>query len=313
MLFACGIVSVVLLIYAQRHGALPPAPLTSELFFNEKAQFVRSRRGTTFDIMIAGSSLSVNDLSSDALLGELPGNPSMINIGVFGTRISETRLWLDHVIRRLGKPSLVVMCLSPLDFQAERGWYAPADQYLDGYLAGRFQPALYFENFSLVNFTGLMRHIKEDRTTRLWYSSLDFDRDGSVPLDMSYPKVELDRWNYVPQYDQMEETQFSELNRLAAGLKSSGISLGCVIPPTRQADRTRENTILAEKYRSRVAEILRRNDQALLNLDTTLNLDDSHFADYIHLNARGARVFSQTLGSDLALMKAWQTNSSTPR
>ena len=313
LLAACLVFSVILLNYAQRHGDLPPAPLTSELFFNEKAQFVRDHRGQIFDIMIAGSSLSVNDLSSDAFLEEIPNHPSMINIAVFGTRISETRLWLNHVIRSFGKPKLVVICLSPLDFQPEKGWYAPADRFLDGYLGGRFQPALYFENFSLLNFTDLMRHIKEDRTTRRWYSSLDFDSDGGVPLDMNYPKVELDRWNYVPRYDQIEERQYNELNRLAADLKSSGISLVCVLAPTRRADRTRENTLLADKYESRVTEILEKNGQTLLDLDSTLDLDDSHFADYIHLNARGAQAFSQVLGRDLASMPAFTASSVVPR
>jgi len=237
----------------------------------------------------------------------------MINIAAFGLRVSETRLWLNHVMRRFGKPRLIGILLSPLDFQPESGWYEPADRFLDGYLAGKFQPSLYFNNFSLVTFMDLTWHMKQDRTSRRAYSSLDFDRDGGVPLDMDFPNVDLTRWNYVFRYDSMDDGQYNALDRMAAELKSNGVSLVCVFPPTRRAGRVRENAAEAEKYRSRVADILEKNGQTLINLDTTLDLDDSHFADYIHLNARGAQAFSQALGRDLASMPALTTNSSVPQ
>jgi hypothetical protein len=313
LLVAFGMLCAGLLIYANRDGELPPAPLTAEVSFNEKAQFIRSMDGRNFDIIAAGSSLAVNDLTSDVLLEEIPSHPSLINIAAFGLRVSETRLWLNHVMRRFGNPKLVVTILSPQDFQAESGWYEPADPFLDGYLAGKFQPSLYFDNFSLVTFMNLSWHMKQDRTSRRAYSSLDFDRDGGVPLDMGFPNVDISRWNYVFHYSMMDDGQYKALDRMAGELKSNGISLVCVFPPTRRAGRARENAVEAEKYRSRVAEILKKNGQTLINLDITLDLDDSHFADYIHLNARGAQAVSQALGRDLASMTALTTNSVVPR
>jgi hypothetical protein len=313
LMVAFGIFCVGLLIYANRHGELPPAPLTSEVSFNEKAQFVRGMDGRNFDIITAGSSLAVNDITSDLLLEEIPSHPSMMNIAAFGLRITETGLWLNHVMRRFGTPKLVMICLSPLDFQAESGWYEPGDRFLDGYLAGKFQPSLYFNDFSLITFMDLTWHMKQDRTSRRKYSSLDFDLDGGVPLDMGFPNVDLTRWNYVFQYTMMDDGQYNALDRMAAELKSSGVSLVCIFPPTRRAGRARENAVEAEKYHSRVAEILQKNGQTLLNLDSTLNLDDSHFADYIHLNAGGAQAFSHALGRELASMPALTTNSVAPR
>jgi hypothetical protein len=313
LLAAFVAVCAALLIFIRRRGELPPPPLTDEMAFNEKAQFLKRLPPNRVDIVVAGSSITLNDLSSDALLEQIPSHPGMVNIAAWSMKISETRLWLHHVMKRFGTPKLVLICLFPIDFQAERGWYARADGLLDGYLGGSLQPSLVLANFSLVNFLKLSRQMKEYRTSRRTYDSVDFDSGGSVPMDINYPNVDMARWNYVPVYREIIGQQYEELDGLAAELRSEGVLLVCVYPPVRRFGKERENAADAAKYRARVSEILKKNGQTLLDLESQMDLDDSYFADSIHLNARGASLFSQALGRELASTGVWSSTPQTSR
>jgi len=124
------------------------------------------------------------------------------------------------LMRRFGNPKLVVTILSPQDFQSGERMVRAGGPFLDGYLAGKFQPSLYFDNFSLVTFMNLSWHMKQDRTSRRAYSSLDFDRDGGRATRHGLPNVDISRWNYVFHYSMMDDGQYKALDRMAGELKS---------------------------------------------------------------------------------------------
>jgi hypothetical protein len=300
----CGVLAFGALIYVRHHGEVPPFPLSGILCLDEKARIIRGLHTGSPDIIAVGSSMTLNSLSSDTLLSEIPGHLTMLNIAVWGMKISETQLWLQHVTTKLGGfPRIVLMCITPSDFDAEIGWYEIAEGHLADYLGGGSGG---FAGFSLLNYLRSSRHMKEYRTSRQMYESLDFDSGGSVPLEISFPNVDMSRWDLIPAFDQIDERQYQALDRLAAELKARGVLLVCVQTPARAASRAKEDRAEAEKYNARVAGIMRKNGQLLLNFHAALDLDDASFADGLHLNARGARALSQALGRELVSMPGWQ-------
>src|SRR5579863_6200802 len=78
LLAALSVLALGVSIYCQL--AIYQRPLlTGDMCFDEKAQFISRLRPQRTDIIAAGSSLTLNDLSSDALLREMPAYSTLLN------------------------------------------------------------------------------------------------------------------------------------------------------------------------------------------------------------------------------------------
>jgi hypothetical protein len=81
--------------------------------------------------------------------------------------------------------------------------------------------------------------------------------------------------------------------------------LVCVQPPVRAAAIDGDRGVAAaERHWRRVDEILAPTGTRLLNLQRDMPLTDDYFADYSHVNARGAALCGDVVGRRVAQVLA---------
>lgn len=296
MSFGLTLLLVIGLLYcAQVTGTLPPLPLTASISFNEKALFVRGALHSRYDIVAAGSSMTLNNLSSDVLSEEMPDHPHVLNIGAWNMKIADTRRWLEDVLR-YAHPRSVIVVTGLMDFYSEDPWFNITDKELDIFLSDSRLSRLFefARNFSPEYYAVNWRDIRTMRLTRADYHSLVFDSGGAVPLEVYYPHINPERWNELPKVGMLSEDQYAQLDLLAKELRGRGIDLVFVQAPLRHRALVADLVELNKHWR-RLDEILRQRGQRFIDLHDKLDFDDSYFADYSHLNAKGALVFTREL------------------
>lgn len=281
--------------YLNVAGLLPPLPLTGSISFDEKAAFVRKSLHGEFDILAVGSSMTMNNLSSDAFVDGRP-RQRVLNIAAWGMRMSDSRRWLDHVLRRV-RVQKVLMVTGPMDFYAPYPWLGNiSDSDLDTFLSEQgLTPLLFLRKFSLQSYA---RPMATYRLRRDHYLSLQFDRGGGVAFEVYYPNVNLDLWNSVIDPDLLTEDEYRELELMAKGLRSRGVQFVVARAPMRLR-ALRAGGARLERHWDRVEKIVRDSGQQFMDLSHELPLDDSHFADFAHLNAKGVAAFTQAVIGNL--------------
>lgn len=296
---ASGFALVAGLLLAEKAaGALPPLALTSNLSFNEKHSFLRSALRTKPDLIVAGSSMALNNLSGDDLASELPDHPRILNIGAFSLKMSDTRRWLRAVLDAT-HPKKVIVVTGMMDFYAGTKWLTPTDADLRSFAAGSRSPVLEFlKYFSLQYYLDKWIGLRLDRRSRADYSSLAFDGTGSVPLAVYYPHVDMQRWREVPRGEMVVDEEYRQADQLAIDLRDRKIEAIFVQPPIRREALAAGRSDM-EKHCHRLARAVQQSGQVFLDLHD-MNLADSFFADYSHLNARGSRAFTLELARRLS-------------
>lgn len=295
--FCIPLLLVMGILYGiQATGRLPALPLTGNVDFNEKALFVRKALRSPYDVVAAGSSMALNNLSTDVLTAEMPGRPRVLNIGVGGLKLSDTRRWLEHALKYT-HPRSVILVAGFMDFYSP-GLLTVTDGELDTFLSDsrlsrlfefvrHFVPQYYVDNWSTVRTL---------RLSRASFVSVDFDRGGAVPLELYFPDVDLTRWD-MPKLSTPSEDQYAQLASLAKELRGRGIDLVVTQAPLRRQALIAARMELDRHWR-RLKTIADQTEQRFFDLHD-LGFDDSYFADYSHLNAKGARAFTRELGSRL--------------
>jgi hypothetical protein len=278
------------LVYADAQGRLAPLPFSGNLCLDEKVKLVRSVARNGCGLLIAGSSMALNNFASEPVLQQHPEGARLLNIGAWGMKIKETREWISYVLK-VTKPSEVILVVGPMDFYGAS--HINLKNEVIGFLEGHSYPTYMLRNFDLLYYATSYFSIPRARRKRDHYQSLAFDRWGGLPLDVQYPNVDPVRWNAKIRPDQFDDVQYRELERLAADLQRAGIVLYCVQAPLRSGSIPPEDEAAAQQHWSKVAAAVSRHGQHFINMHEHLHLDDTAYADYSHLNAKGARLFTE--------------------
>lgn len=294
-------VIAVVLAAAHSFGVLPPAPLTGNLSFDEKALFVRNALPYEYPIVAAGSSMTLNNLSTDALAAGLPGHPRILNIGAWNMKIGDTRRWLAHVMRST-HPKVVITVTGLMDFYPQEHWLSGGEPQLDAYLTRIPYGWFIARNLSLIYYVQHAPIIARDRRSRKTYDSLAFDSGGAVPLEVEYPAIDQTRWNEVPKPELLDEEQYQQFSLMSRDLSSQGVQLIVAQAPLRKRVLADGRLAAVEVHWRRLESILAKQGHRFINLGKNLDFDDSYFADYSHLNYRGAVIFSSELAGRISTM-----------
>lgn len=294
-----GAVIAGYLQYLYLAGLLPPVPITGSIALDEKMAFVRDSLHGDFDIIAAGSSMAMNNLSSDAFLQEASQPKRVLNIGSWGLKISASRRWLNHVLKYVHVQK-VILVTGPMDFSAQGLLLNNvSDSDLDTFLTkGPGYPLLLVQKFSLPYYARPMANHRQRRDD---YDSLQFDSGGAVPFEIYYPNVRLDRWNGRLDpgfFALLIDNEYDHLALMAKDLRSRGVDLVVIRALMRSHVQSSGGAQLEEHW-DRVKRIVTEGKQRYLDLSGELLLDDSYFADYAHLNAKGAFVFSRSIAQHL--------------
>jgi hypothetical protein len=82
-------------------------------------------------------------------------------------------------------------------------------------------------------------------------------------------------------------------------VRSKGLRLICVQPPLRHGTTPVGAAADVDEHWRRMEEILRSRGFHLFNLQKEMTLSDKYFADYSHLNEKGAVIFSDVVGREV--------------
>jgi hypothetical protein len=293
MLAALGVIGAWTLNAAAR-GRLAPVPLSGNISFDEKMEWLWKRGDRRWDVLAIGSSMTLNNLDCGEVAARLPAGVALANASSWSLKIGETRTLLDY-LATVRRPRAVLLVSGPMDFYGGEKPYAITAADLDFYRATRSYSVLVARYFDPLWYYDRADQIAGQRASRAWYSSLDYDQWGGVPLEVRWPKVAPERWNERPRPERIDPRQYDELDRLATRLAEEHVALICAQPPIRDdAFDACDRAGLRAHWR-RVAGILAAHGFRFINLHGQLALGRDCFADYSHLNAEGAKRFTQAL------------------
>jgi hypothetical protein len=286
--------------WANTQGRLVAPALSGNVCFDEKLRFLRNRPSKECDVLVIGSSMALNNLDSEAMLKHLPQGTQVLNAGAWNMKIGQTRALLESLLR-IYRPRIVIFVCGPMDFYLTpfpAQFFDPSEvvQFING--RSWWLPVL-MHHFDLQYYVNWSFKIRRSRSSRDEYLSVMFDRWGSIPLEISYPKINWRRWNLKVEPEQMDPTQYDELARVADLARNRGLNLICVQPPMRQGSVPASATSVIDEHWRKMEKILAGRGFHLWNF-SEIGLSDDYFCDYSHLNNKGAPIFSEMVGRKIA-------------
>ena len=295
-LFAGGLVITL------RHEHKLPAPRISDsVSFNEKALWLRHafQQGRTADIIIAGSSMGVNNLDAGEI-ATLTGTRAVMNTSSWGLTVPQSFDILRIVAPRL-RPRLVIMPVYFGDFQKAQVRDFDWPRFQDCLFAPGLAP-LYLENLDVIYFQKAYAYRQSPASyAHTFYESLQFDPYGGVLLSAQHFDVDPRRWEGVKDQHLNESLwdpdALSQLQQMGAYLRERKCALLVVACPMRQAMEARLTDKLEPELWAKLPGLL--GAQGNFVHISGPDFDDSFFADYAHLNERGARKLTDLIAPNI--------------
>ncbi len=281
-------------------GYLPPPPFAKSISFDEKVVWLRHHAQSRIDLLALGSSMTLSDLDSEALVAHRQGR-NFVNASSWGLKIRHINKFL-RLLDGIYEIKSLLICVSPVDFRAdERGDEVPHRQLVDRYLRGGSQPLAQILLFSGDYFVGNLKKMDFYRHRNNHYQSLLYDRYGGVSFVADGFAIDENRWQgkFLEQAAP-DERNFQALVELAGYCRERGIGLCLWTTPARQqvVDRFAKDLFAAHLLRLRKLAESQRFDLFEANNDA---FDDSMFVDWGHLNEKGAKLYTTSM---LQLMAA---------
>jgi len=282
-----------------RQGELVAPAFTGILSFDEKMRFMRNRTNLQCDVLVIGSSMALNNFHSETFLKQLPPGSTLLNTGVWGMKIAHTRDFVGLLLK-LYRPKTVIMVSGLMDFYPD-GRKAELFDHQEVERFVRRGPYWWgvATHFDLLYYLDTSKDIKRFRNTRADYYSVMFDSGGGVPLQVSFPNIDASRWHEQITVSKISEAAYGELDKLVETIRTAGIGMVYVQPPLRKTSVPPESVPALERHWERLNTILTQHEAKLVNLQKELSLEDEFFADYSHLNEKGAVIFTERVASQV--------------
>ncbi|MBA3684390.1 MAG: hypothetical protein H0W72_04030 [Planctomycetes bacterium] len=283
---------------AARH-MLPPLPVSGNLAFDEKIEFIRRRDGFTCEVLAVGSSMTLNNLHSGEFARAMADGERLLNVGAWAMKISDSREMLTFALERAA-PRQVVMVSGPMDFYRDRDHAFVNRAKLAPMVDGNSYPWQVAKNLDVQYYWNNRMRMPALRSSTTSYESVAFDASGAVLLDIHQPDVDAIRWNQLVDCARFDKRQYKAFSELAADLRSRGIALVCAQAPLR-ADSIPSGQLepLRAHWRT-LADVCSAHGHRFVNVHERLELPEDCFADYSHLNVDGAARFTASLVEALA-------------
>ncbi len=295
-LVTCAIFGILtgVLIHQNNIGNLPPIPLTGNISFDEKLEWLWKRRSRSWDVLASGSSMTLNNLYSEGVVSALPVGTRYVNAASWSLKMGDTKKFVDYLCA-LHQPKTMIVICGLMDFYGKNSVEFINADNLDFYRSTPSYSLLTARYFDPIYYYKHSREIHEQRSTRASYRSLMFDSGGGVPMDVNYPNIDPQRWNEKPRPELIDPSQYTEFEGLVAALANRNVQLICAQAPIRSDAYDASDTLALDRHWLRLSDILKAHGFQFYNMYRSLSLGPESFADYSHLNAIGARQFTAAL------------------
>lgn len=287
-----GLVPIVLLYQAMlSHHVLPI--LSESISFDEKAYLMAEKETNKFDVLALGSSITLDNLSTEVMQEHLGQQYTYANLGSWGLKMHNHQEVLKVYVERFD-PKVVIINASRRDFRGEDISIASADD-LEMFLQGQY-PYFYLKNINLYKMLSRNRWGGARRRDHSTPFSLAFDQGGGVSLHVPDSVTEM-RPQCLEPHQPTDSIHYAALDSICQLLKRRRIQLVFVesIYNAPEAEEAFYRSVIAQ-HTSRTRSIVERNGHIHLDLSgLSQATPDSMFADDVHLNESGAIMLTQRI------------------
>lgn len=295
--FYCLLLTTALFIgyilkYGITLGDIPAPPLSDSFSLNEKLEFIRKTKKNE-KIISLGSSICLNNIHSETIIRSFHSN-SYLNASSWGMTM-EDNYQLLKTLCKIHIPTTLIVASSITEFQLppKKINYSALDNYL---MSSDLTSSLYHgQYFNLRYYIENIKYAKKVRSCKNEYEYLLFDQYGGVNLDETNFKIDKKRWNADFECGKIIYNNYSYLDSISAFCKYNNITLLFFQSPFRSelysnfdSNKLNELTIHINK----IENILTRDKHTFINTNDTL-WNDNLFVDGEHLNAAGAKLFTE--------------------
>ena len=288
---------VLLGVYFAKRDSVPP--ITNSFSFDAKLEELRDKQLQHTDVLLLGSSLTLNNVSNTAL-GEVldPKGASFHNVSAWGLKMTDLEPLCRMYVERY-TPKTVLICTSTEDFAGRAQLEAQPRPVMEAYMDGAWK-GWYFMRFPLVSQIGKWEdNIASNLVQDSLYTSLMYDTHGGVALHMTPTTISPKRLNLPFHYDtKHEDSQYEAFARMSGWLKERGVRLVVVRTPVRSTYRAgafAERTF-AEHAKRCAAQLSADGHDFIDRMD--LPMQDAWFVDVNHLGAEGAYAFTRSWAAE---------------
>jgi len=285
-----------LLFWSSYKGCLAPVPLTGNISFDLKAEFIRGKSGDSCRVLAIGSSTTLNNLDSEVISQGLGVEGQFLNAASWARKIGQTRAFLEILLETFN-PKLVILVTGPIDFsENSKKDVDYNDKDLRSFIKGSPYWLTLIKYFNLPYYYRRHGDLARMKFRRDIFTSLQFDKYGSVMFDVTRNSDTgwADRYNDAFATEKKSPRQYEQLRVIANLLQDHGIELIVTQAPIRsEAFKIQKEPIV--QHWQELRRVAQANQIQFINFHKELKLSDEHFSDAAHLNSKGARLFTTAL------------------
>ena len=290
-----------------------PAPAVSNsLSFNEKARWMRTKAALDrCKILVLGSSVALNNIDHEVLANRF-GTVDTINAASWALSFAQSEQMLEALASRC-HPGLIIWVIYHDELSGTSEFNVQWNDF-GSYIGGRNLLLSYFASADIPYYVRTWWKGDESlRYGRSKYSSVDFDAYGGVNLDCDHFQYNPSRWtDFLDDNGRVKglSVDFDSLKRIL--IRASGIAafqqakVVFVTSPLRgiaeQEFHFDELNRIWESF-SQLAASFSTHYVRVRNLG---RYPDSLFVDTDHLNACGAKIFTEELASQISTILGLQ-------
>jgi hypothetical protein len=285
----------VFICYAFLYGEGYLPLLTNSISFDAKYYAIKKQQVKEAALVSIGSSMTLDDINSSVIQDSI--KLSYYNFASWGMQISDINHLLNNYILTF-KPRYIIICSSTPDFQSSGNISLPTDFSV----ADKWLPYFYFKNFnSILQVVQRKKELDLDQKSITQYTSLQFDNNGGVALDIKNDPLWKSRNERILTPLLFNEDQYKALGDVAAFLRTKHIKLFFIQAPVKLSALNTISGNSIDKHIARCKSILQKEGGNYLNYYANPLFADSLFADDFHLSGYGARLFTQQVVKNIRL------------
>lgn len=262
--------------------------ITNSYSFNEKINFLPEKQDVK--ILGLGSSITLNNLSSDAII-DLFETDSFLNVASWGIKMEDMYNLLKE-FDPLYDPEIIICVSSIIDFSLPGIEFNSHE--IGNYLHEEKKKGVMND---LPNLSYYLRHTIKNRiyqSSNKYYSSLMFDDHGGVALNQQDFKHDPYRWNKKLSFHGLHPSSYRYLDSISSFAAKRNIELILVQTPVRENAKRKSLKSKMEKHEEMIRSLLEPRGQHFIN-GYRLKFPDKYFADYTHMNVKGAEELTRIL------------------
>jgi len=293
LLLTIGLSVSYLVYYKITFTDIPPPNFSNSYSYNEKMKFAR-KASIRPDVIAIGSSMSLNNLDSETIKKRL-NTDSYLNLSSWGMSLKDIYNLLK-IQSEIHKPHTLIMSSGIVDFQEvdKNVDYVTLEEYLRS--NEKEEILFHLKCFNLKYYISKFKYAKFVRASVHEYEYLGYDKYGAVNFIGKGFQIDSSRWNrdYM-NFDSIETSYYSYLDSITTFCKNKNISLLFFESPYRKGLYSKFDAEKSERLNSHIqkAEGIVNNDDHIFVNANEIMWEDTLFVDGTHLNAMGAKLFTE--------------------